>query len=135
VREYRKGARKGTLFFCFSDFDDDASPQHVAEFYTQPHQNKFGATVLNDWHSFFSYYSHLKRIHMDKTNFYRTVYRLVEDYFNNFSKKPNYLLINSKFDLSKFIDKEDLKQYVDDRFKGMMIVRTPDINEDKIVVY
>ncbi|HZI24881.1 MAG TPA: hypothetical protein VFD46_07390 [Chryseolinea sp.] len=72
---------------------------------------------------------------MDKTKFYRTVYKLVEDYFNNFSKKPNYLLINSEFDLSKFIDHEDLKQYVDDRFKGMMIVRTPDINPDKIVVY
>lgn len=72
---------------------------------------------------------------MDKTKFYRTVYKLVEEYFNDFSKKPNYLLINSKFDLSKFIDKEDLKQYVEDRFKGMMIVRTPDINEDKIVVY
>ena len=72
---------------------------------------------------------------MDKTNFYRTVYRLVEDYFNNFSKKPSYLLINSKFDLAKFIDQEDLKQYVEDKFKGMMIVRTPDINEDKIVVY
>ena len=72
---------------------------------------------------------------MDKTKFYRTVCKLVEDYFNNFSKKPNYLLINCEFDLSKFIDHEDLKQYVDDRFKGMMIVRTPDINPDKIVVY
>ena len=76
-----------------------------------------------------------KRIRMDKTKFYRTVYKLVEDYFNNFSKKPNYLLINSKFDLAKFIDQEDLKQYVEDRFKGMMIVRTPDINEDKMIVY
>ena len=76
-----------------------------------------------------------KQIIMDKTKFYRTVYKLVEDYFENFSKKPNYLLINSKFDLAKFIDQEDLKQVVDDRFKGMMIVRTPDINEDKIVVY
>ena len=72
---------------------------------------------------------------MNKTKFYRTVYKLVEDYFNNFSKKPNYLLINSKFDVAKFIDKEDLKQYFEDRFKGMMIVRTPDINEDKIIVY
>ncbi|HET6538922.1 MAG TPA: hypothetical protein VFG46_00475 [Chryseolinea sp.] len=72
---------------------------------------------------------------MDKTKFYKTVYNLIEDYFNNFSKKPNYLLINSKFDLANFIDKEDLKQYVEDRFKGMMIVRTPDINEDKMVVY
>ena len=72
---------------------------------------------------------------MDKTKFYRTVYRLVEDYFNNFSKKPNYLLINSKFDLAKFIDQEDLKQYVEDKFKGMMIVRTPDISEDKMIVY
>ena len=72
---------------------------------------------------------------MDKTKFYRTVYKLVEDYFDNFSKKPNYLLINSKFDLAKFIEQEDLKQVVNDRFKGMMIVRTPDINEDKIVVY
>ena len=50
---------------------------------------------------------------MDKTKFYRTVYKLVEDYFDNFSKKPNYLLINSKFDLAKFIDQEDLKQYVE----------------------
>ena len=72
---------------------------------------------------------------MDKTKFYRTFYNLVEDYFNNFSRKPNYLLINSKFDLAKFIDKEDLKQFVEDRFKGMMIVRTPDINEDKMFVY
>ena len=72
---------------------------------------------------------------MDKTNFYRTVYKLVEDYFNNFSKKPNYLLINSKFDLAKFIDQEDLKQYVEDKFKGMMIVRTPDMSEDKMIVY
>ena len=72
---------------------------------------------------------------MDKTKFYRTFYNLVEDYFNNFSRKPNYLLINSKFDLAKFIDKEDLKQFVEDRFKGMMIVRTPDINEDKMLVY
>ena len=72
---------------------------------------------------------------MDKTKFYRTFYNLVEDYFNNFSKKPNYLLINSKFDLAKFIEQEDLKQYVEDKFKGMMIVRTPDINEDKIAVY
>ena len=72
---------------------------------------------------------------MDKTKFYRTVYKLVEDYFANFSKKPNYLLINSKFDLAKFIDQDDLTQVVNDRFKGMMIVRTPDINEDKIVVY
>jgi hypothetical protein len=72
---------------------------------------------------------------MDKTKFYGTVCKLVEDYFDNFSKKPNYLLVNSKFDLAKFIDQEDRKQYVNDRFKGMMIVRTPDINEDKIVVY
>jgi hypothetical protein len=76
-----------------------------------------------------------KRIRMNKNKFYQTVYKLVEDYFNNFSKKPSYLLINSKFDLAKFIDQEDLKQYVQDRFKGMMIVRTPDISEDKIIVY
>ncbi|HEX6225360.1 MAG TPA: hypothetical protein VFZ52_13170 [Chryseolinea sp.] len=72
---------------------------------------------------------------MDKTKFYRTVYKLIEDYFNSFSKKPHYLLINSKFDLSKFIDQDDLQHYVNDRFKGMMIVRTPDINEDKMIVY
>jgi len=74
-------------------------------------------------------------MYMDKTKFYRTVYRLIEDYFDNFSKKPHYLLVNSKFDLAKFMDQEDLKQYVNNRFKGMMIVRTPDINEDQIVVY
>jgi len=84
---------------------------------------------------FFPILSVPKQIRMDKTKFYKTVYNLIEDYFNNFSKKPNYLLINSKFDLANFIDKEDLKQYVEDRFKGMMIVRTPDINEDKMVVY
>jgi hypothetical protein len=72
---------------------------------------------------------------MDKAKFYKTVYKLIEEYFNNFSKKPNYLLINSKIDLANFIDNEDLKQYVNDRFKGMMIVRTPDIGQDKIVVY
>ena len=72
---------------------------------------------------------------MDKEKFYKTVYKLVEDYFNNFSKKPNYLLINSQFDLTKCIDNEDLKSYVNDRFKGMMIVRTPDISNDKLIVY
>jgi hypothetical protein len=72
---------------------------------------------------------------MDKTRFYRNVYKLVEDYFEDFSKKPHYLLINSKVDLAKFIDQEDWKQYLNDRFKGMMIVRTPDIKEDKMVVY
>ncbi len=72
---------------------------------------------------------------MDKDKFYQTVYKLVEDYFENFSKKPNYLLINSEIDLTKFIETEDLKNYVNDRFKGMMIVRTPDIRSDKVVVY
>lgn len=72
---------------------------------------------------------------MDKEKFYKTVYKLIEDYFSSFSKKPNYLLINSQFDLSSFIDQEDLKQYMNDRFKGMMIVRTPDIGSDKVVVY
>jgi hypothetical protein len=76
-----------------------------------------------------------KRVYMDKTKFYKTIYKLVEDYFNNFSKKPHYLLINSKFDLAKFIEQEDLKNYLNDRFKGMMIVRTPDISEDKMDVY
>ena len=72
---------------------------------------------------------------MDKAKFYKTVYKLIEDYFNNFSKKPNYLLINSKLDLENFIDQDDLKHYDNDRFKGMMIVRTSDISQDKIVVY
>ncbi len=73
---------------------------------------------------------------MDKDTFYSTVYKLVEDYFTNFSKKPHYLLINSQFDLKNYIDdNEDLKQYVNDKFKGMTIVRTPDISTDKVVVY
>jgi len=72
---------------------------------------------------------------MDKENFYKTVYKLIEDYFSSFNKKPHYLLINSQFDLTKFIDPEDLQHYVNDRFKGMMIVRTPDISSDKLVVY
>lgn len=72
---------------------------------------------------------------MDKDKFYQTVYKLVEEYFNNFSKKPNYLLINSQFDLSNYIDGEDLKNYVNDRFKGMEIVRAPDISTDKLMVY
>ena len=124
----------GTLFL-FLDFSADASPQQLAEFYTQRHRNKIVANVLNVLAFFFLILFVPKQIRMDKTKFYRTVYKLVEDYFNNFSKKPNYLLINSKFDLAKFIDQEDLKQVINDRFKGMMIVRTPDINEDKMVVY
>lgn len=69
---------------------------------------------------------------MDKEKFYTTVYKLIEDYFSSFSKKPHYLLINSQFDLAQCIDQDDLKQ---DRFKGMTIVRTPDISTDKVVVY
>ena len=72
---------------------------------------------------------------MDKEKFYQTVYKLVEDYFNSFSRKPNYLLINSQIDLTKCIDQDDLKDYDSDQFKGMMIVRTPDISSDKVVVY
>lgn len=72
---------------------------------------------------------------MDKEKFYQTVYKLVEDYFASFNKKPHYLLINSQFDLTKCIDPEDLKHDVNDEFKGMMIVRTPDISTDKVVVY
>ena len=72
---------------------------------------------------------------MDKKNFNQTVYKLVEDYFNNFSKKPHYLLVNSQFDLARYVDQEDQKQSVDDCFKGMLIVRTPDIAPDKIAVY
>jgi hypothetical protein len=70
---------------------------------------------------------------MDKEKFYSTVYKLVEDYFTNFSKKPHYLLINSKVDLSNYID--DHSDLVDDKFKGMTIVRTPDISTDKVMVY
>jgi hypothetical protein len=77
----------------------------------------------------------VKRTPMDKTKFYKTVCNLVEDYFDTFSRKPHYLLINSKFDLENFIDQEDWKQYVNDRFKGMLIVRTPDIEQDKMIVY
>ena len=72
---------------------------------------------------------------MDKNKFYQTVYTQIENYFANFSKKPHYLLINSQFDLTNFIDQDDLKHYDNDRFKGMMIVRTPDIAPDKVVVY
>ncbi len=72
---------------------------------------------------------------MDKEKFYKTVYKLVEDYFNSFSKKPNYLLINSQFDLTQYMDQEDLKKNGTDRFKGMLIVRTPDISSDKVMVY
>jgi hypothetical protein len=72
---------------------------------------------------------------MDKEKFYKTIYKLVEDYFASFSKKPNYLLINSQFDLNKFVDQEDQKQVLNDKFKGMMIVRTSDISQDKLVVY
>ena len=73
--------------------------------------------------------------YMDKEKFYKTVYKLVEDYFNSFAKKPNYLAVNSSFDLSKCIDQEDLKRYGNDSFKGMLIVRTPDISTDKVMVY
>ena len=128
-----KGARKGT-FFLFADFNDDAPPQQLAEFSTQ--SNKINRMqTLSAIGILFLILFVPKRIRMNKNKFYQTVYKLVEDYFNNFSKKPSYLLINSKFDLAKFIDQEDLKQYVQDRFKGMMIVRTPDISEDKIIVY
>lgn len=72
---------------------------------------------------------------MDKEKFHKTLYKLIEDYFCNFNKKPHYLLINSQFDLTQFIDPEDLKHYGNDRFKGMMIVRTPDISSDKLMVY
>ena len=72
---------------------------------------------------------------MDKEKFYKMVYSSVEEYFNSFNKKPHYLLINSQFDLKTCIDPDDLNNYVNDRFKGMMIVRTPDISSDKVVVY
>lgn len=72
---------------------------------------------------------------MDKEKFYKTVCKLVEDYFNSFAKKPSYLLVNSQFDLNRFVDQEDQKQVMNDRFKGMMIVRTSDISPDKLVVY
>lgn len=72
---------------------------------------------------------------MDKKKFYQTVGRLTEDYFSNFRQKPHYLLVNSQLDLAKYIDHEDRKQYDNDQFKGMMIVRTPDIAPDKVVVY
>ncbi len=84
---------------------------------------------------FFDLEGWYKYLLMDREKFYKTVYKLVEDYFTNFNKKPHYLLINSQFDLTKCIDPEDLQQYVNDRFKGMMIVRTPDISSDKVVVY
>jgi hypothetical protein len=72
---------------------------------------------------------------MDRDKFHKTVYKLVEDYFNIFSKKPNYLLVNSQLDLTKDVDKEDPKNDVNTIFKGMMIVRTSDISSDKLVVY
>lgn len=72
---------------------------------------------------------------MDKEKFYNTVYKQVEDYFNSFNKKPHYLEVNSQFDLSTCIDQEDLTHYNNDRFKGMTIVRTPDIGSDKVLVY
>ena len=72
---------------------------------------------------------------MDQKKFNQTVYYLVEEYFNNFSKKPHYLLVNSKFELADFVEKDDLKNYDNERFKGMMIVRTPDIAPDKLQVY
>lgn len=72
---------------------------------------------------------------MDKEKFYKTVCKLVEDYFTSFSKKPNYLLINSQFDLNKFVDQEDQKHIMNEKFKGMMIVRSSEISQDKVVVY
>jgi hypothetical protein len=72
---------------------------------------------------------------MDKEKFYNTVYNQVEAYFNSFNKKPHYLEVNSQFDLSKYIDPEDLKHYDNNSFKGMTIVRTPDISSDKVLVY
>ena len=88
------------------------------------------------WHTFsIGQFDTNIQMYMDKEKFYKTVYKLIEDYFSSFNKKPHYLLINSQFDLTKFIDPEDLQQYVNDRFKGMMIVRTPDIGNDKLMVY
>jgi hypothetical protein len=84
---------------------------------------------------FFPSSGHPNNSIMDKKKFNQTVYKLVEDYFNNFSKKPHYLLVNSQVDLANCIDREDEKQYVDDRFKGLLIVRTPDIAPDKLAVY
>lgn len=72
---------------------------------------------------------------MDKEKFYTTVYKLIEDHFTSFRKKPSYLMVNSQFDLTKFMDQEDLKHYQNNVFKGMMIVRASDISYDKVVVY
>ena len=72
---------------------------------------------------------------MDKEKFYTTVYKLIEDHFTSFRKKPSYLMVNSQFDLTKCMDQEDLKHYNNNEFKGMLIVRASDISHDKVVVY
>lgn len=72
---------------------------------------------------------------MDKEKFYSTVYKLIEDHFTSFRKKPSYLMVNPKCDLGTFMDQDDLKQYQNNKFKGMLIVRDSDLSMDKLVVY
>ena len=72
---------------------------------------------------------------MTKEKLYESVYTLVNDYYANNQKQPKYLFINSDFDLTTYLDASDIQEYVNDHFKGMMIVRTSEVPKDKLAVF
>jgi hypothetical protein len=72
---------------------------------------------------------------MTKEKLYDSVYRLVNDYYANNHKQPKYLFINSDFDLTTYLDSSDLREYFNDHFKGMMIVRTSEVTKEELAVH
>jgi len=72
---------------------------------------------------------------MTKEKLYESVYTLVNDYYTNNQKQPKYLFINSDFDLTTYLDSSDGQEYVNDHFKGMMIVRTSEVTKEELAVY
>ncbi len=72
---------------------------------------------------------------MTKEKLYDSVYTLVDDYINNNHKQPKYLFINADFDLTMFLDSNDLHDYIQNSFKGMMIVRSSDVAKEELAVY
>ena len=72
---------------------------------------------------------------MTKEKLYDSVYTLVDDYVSNNHKQPKYLFINADFDLTMFLDSNDLRDYIQNSFKGMMIVRSSDVAKEELMVY
>ena len=72
---------------------------------------------------------------MTKEKFYDSVYSLVNDYISHNHKQPKYLFINADFDLTTFLDSKDLYDYIQNSFKGMMIVRSSEVAKDEVVVH